>query len=164
MNSVNERDVEWVEKAHEPTRFRRRQLGKAAGSERLGCSLYELPPGSQSWPYHYHEANEEALYVLSGTGTVRTPEGDQPLESGDYVAFLEGEDGAHTVANSGEDTLRYLMLSTMTEPDISVYPDLGTFGIFAGGAPGADTETRTLSGYYRREDTVEYWTGKKHEG
>ncbi len=34
MNSVNEDDVDWTEKAHDSTRFRRRHLGKAAGSER----------------------------------------------------------------------------------------------------------------------------------
>ncbi len=57
-----------------------------AGGKRLGCSLYELPPGKKSWPYHYHTGNEEAIFVLEGGG------GDErTLESGDYAAFPVGE-------------------------------------------------------------------------
>lgn len=52
-------------------KLRRKQLGNAAGGEQLGCSLYEMPPGQESWPYHYHTANEEAMYVLAGRGTLR---------------------------------------------------------------------------------------------
>ncbi len=32
--------------------------------------VYELPTESGSWPYHYHTANEEAIYVISGAGTI----------------------------------------------------------------------------------------------
>ena len=71
MHPINESDLDWDEHEGVDGDFRQKQLGAAAGSERLGCSLYELPPGAQPWSYHYHAANEEALYVLSGTGTLR---------------------------------------------------------------------------------------------
>ena len=35
----------------------RRRLGVAAGGEKLGCSLYELPPGKAAFPFHAHLAN-----------------------------------------------------------------------------------------------------------
>lgn len=71
MDHTNESDLDWTEADHDETRFRRKQLAEAAGGERIGCSLYELSLGSRSWPYHYHTANEEAIYVLSGTGMLR---------------------------------------------------------------------------------------------
>jgi hypothetical protein len=40
-----------------------------AGGEKLGYSLYEVPLGRRAWPCHYHHANEEAIYVLYGSGT-----------------------------------------------------------------------------------------------
>lgn len=49
----------------------RKQLGALAGSEKLGCSLYQLPPGCHSFPDHFHYANEEAIYVLEGQGRLR---------------------------------------------------------------------------------------------
>ena len=74
-NVVNEQDLEWGEQSHgEMFGYRRKQLGSAAGGEKLGCSLYEVPPGRRAWPYHYHLANEEAIYVLEGSGTLRIDE------------------------------------------------------------------------------------------
>jgi uncharacterized cupin superfamily protein len=69
---VGDGDLEWSEHSHgEKFGSRRKQLGSSAGGEKLGCSLYEVPPGRRAWPYHYHLANEEAIYVLEGSGTLR---------------------------------------------------------------------------------------------
>jgi len=153
---VNETDVDWTERERGETAFRRKKLAAAAGGDRLGCSLYELPPGEKSWPFHYHTGNEEALYVLSGSGQLRTADGVEPLDSGDYAVFRIGEEGAHRVVNDGDEPLRYLALSTMHEPDVTVYPDSGKIGVYAGSAPGSD-DPRTVAGYYRRDDDVDYW-------
>lgn len=155
---TNEADLDWQEYDEGGARFRRKRLAEPAGGDRLGASLYELPPGERAWPYHHHAANEEAMYVLAGSGRVRGPEGEVAVTAGDYLAFPVGEEGGHRVANDGDDPLRYLMVSTMVEPDVTVYPDSGKFGVFAGAPPGSTAE-RTLSGYYRLEDTVDYWEG-----
>jgi len=156
---TNEADLDWREYHEGDARFRRKRLADAAGGERIGASLYELPPGERAWPYHYHTANEEAMYVLAGSGRVRGPDGETAVTAGDYLAFPGGEDGGHGVANDSDEPLRYLMLSTMVEPDVTIYPDSGTFGVFAGAPPGSSGE-RTLSGFYRIEDTVDYWEGE----
>lgn len=159
---VNESDLEWQEYDRGDARFRRKRLAGPAGGDRLGCSLYELEPGDRAWPYHYHTANEEAVYVLSGAGRVRGPDGESPVAAGDYLAFPADEDGGHRVVNDGDEALRYLAFSTMVEPDVTVYPDTGKFGVFVGAPPGS-TDERTISGYYRLEDDVEYWEGFEGE-
>jgi len=88
-------------------------------------------------------------YPATTTETVR-------IEAGDYVAFPADESGAHRVVNEGDDSVRYLAMSTMTEPDVTVYPDSETFGVFVGSPPGG-REERSLSGYYQIDDTVDYW-------
>jgi len=158
MPKVNERDVERTETDRADADFRRQKLAAAAGGEDLGCSRYELPPGGKSWPYHYHTGNEEALYVLSGAGTLRLDGDTVSLEAGDYVALPSGEAGAHRVVNDGDAPLRYLALSTMRDPDVTVYPDSDWIGVFAGSPPGGEGE-RDVSGHYRREETVDYWEG-----
>ena len=153
---VNEADVE-AQAVDEPgARFRRKKLGAADGSEDLGASLHEVPPGESAWPYHYHTANEEALYVLSGTGTLRLAGEEHALEPGDYAAFLADESGAHAVRNDGDGPLRFLVVSTMVEPEVLVYPDSDKVGALAGAPPG-EYEGRTVEAYFRRSDAVDYW-------
>ena len=158
MNKINESAVEWDEYDREETVFRRKELSTAVDTDDLGCSLYELPPGKRSWPYHYHTANEEALYVLAGDGLLRAADGEKPLIAGDFVAFPANEDGGHRIVNDGDEPLRYLMLSTMNEPDVTVYPEMNKFGVYVGSPPGG-REERTLEGYYRIDDDVPYWKG-----
>ncbi|XVH30221.1 cupin domain-containing protein [Haloferacaceae archaeon DSL9] len=156
MDPINEADVGWETTERGDARFRRKRLGAAAGGEKLGCSRYELPPGATSWPYHYHTGNEEALYVLSGHGVLRAADGEYDLESGDYVAFPADEEGGHQLRNESEEPFSYLLVSTMNDPDVSVYPDDGKIGIFAGAPPGS-REERTVEGYFRLGETVDYW-------
>ena len=47
-------------------RWDRIRLGRRLGGEMLGASVYVLPPGERSFPYHLHHANEELLLVLEG--------------------------------------------------------------------------------------------------
>ncbi len=159
MEAVNEADLEWSDTERGETAFRRKKLAAAAGGDRLGCSLYELPPGGRSWPFHYHTANEEAVYVLAGEGRLRTGNGEHTLAAGDYVALPAGEEGAHRVVNDGDAPLRYLAVSTMTEPDVTVYPDSEKFGVFVGAPPGGEGE-RDLAGYYPVDADVDYWEGE----
>lgn len=160
MEPVNEADLDWSETERGDTGFRRKRLAAAVGGEALGCSLYELPPGKRSWPYHYHTNNAEAFYVLAGEGQLRTADGKHRLEPGEYVACPTGESGAHRLVNDGDEPLRYLALSTLRDTDVTVYPDSEKIGVYAGAAPGADGE-RDVSGYYERDAQVEYWAGEE---
>lgn len=158
---VSEKDLEWGEQSHDE-RFghRRKTLGAPAGGEKLGCSLYEVPPGRKAWPYHYHLANEEAIYVLHGSGTLRIAREEVELSQGDYVALPAGEAGAHQVINTSNETLRYLCLSTMVEPDVMVYPDSNKVGLFAGAAPGGPKSKRTFSKFLKADEEVGYFDGE----
>jgi uncharacterized cupin superfamily protein len=71
--------------------YRRARIGRQAGAEKLGVSLYEIPPGNASFPYHWHGANEELAIVLSGHPSVRTPDGWRELTEGDLLSFPTGD-------------------------------------------------------------------------
>lgn len=115
--------------------------------ERFGARLHEVPPGVETYPYHWHHANEELLLVVSGRPTLRTPDGERVLDPGDVEAFRRGPDGAHTVRNDSGETVRFLMISTLLAPDASERPETGTIGFYSphGG------------GVFRRDDAVEDW-------
>lgn len=126
-----------------------RRIGDRLGAEAIGASVYELPDGELTFPYHYHHGIEEWLYVLAGSPTLRTPHGVKGLDPGALVRFPSGPAGAHAVRGPG----RVVMFSANREPSISVYPDSGKVGT----RPGADLEDRLD---FRRADAVDYWEGE----
>jgi uncharacterized cupin superfamily protein len=137
---------------------RRARLGRQAGAERVGASLYELPPGQSPWPYHAHIGNEELLIVLRGRPHLRTPDGWRELAEGEVVSFPVGERGAHQVQNRTDEAVRILMISEMNAPEIALYPDSGKLGVF-GRAPGSRAEG--LETYLSSEAGLDYWEGEE---
>lgn len=138
--------------------WRRLRLGRRLGSELLGASVFDVPPGEKTFPYHLHHGNEELLLVLAGAVTVRAPDGEHTLGPGDAMAFRRGPDGAHQVRNSGPDNARLVVISTMIEPDVTQFPQTGKFGLFAGAAPGGQAED-AIQRFVRVED-VDYLEGE----
>ena len=54
----------------------RRSLSERAGLTKMAVNRYTAAPGEElPLAYHYHDEQEEAFYVLSGTLHVDTPEG-----------------------------------------------------------------------------------------
>ena len=138
--------------------YRRAKLGQQAKSEKLGASLYDIPPGQATFPYHAHSANEEMLIVLSGQPHLRTPDGWRELAEGEIVAFRVGEEGAHQLQNRGAQHARVLVVSTMIAPEVNLYPDTGKL-VAATRAPGASDEG--FQEAYRREQATDYWTDEE---
>jgi uncharacterized cupin superfamily protein len=125
------------------------RFGPRIGATMLGGSVYELPLGQSICPYHYEYGNEEWLIVLEGRPTLRHADGEEELEPGDVVCFPVGADGAHKVTNRTDMRVRVLMISTMHEPSVAVYPDSDKIGVW----PGDDRDHILV----RRESRVEYW-------
>jgi uncharacterized cupin superfamily protein len=131
---VNLADPDLKFDSEDPPGFRAGMLrpGPGFGAEASGASLYELPPGEAICPYHYEYAEEEWLLVLSGTPSVRTPEGTEQLAPLDLVFFPRGPDGAHQVRNDSAETARVLMWSPIIVPAATAYPDSDKVGIWTG--------------------------------
>lgn len=66
-----------AEQDRPPFTWRRARLGRQAGSEKLGASLFEVPPGASTFPFHVHTANEELLVVVEGRPTLRTSDDER---------------------------------------------------------------------------------------
>jgi uncharacterized cupin superfamily protein len=159
MVSGNLYDDRWDDGHSDAGETRRRLLARELGSELLGASVYGLEPGATGVPYHLHHANEELLVVVSGTPTVRTPDGERELRPGDVTVFIRGAAGAHQVINRSAEPCRFLIVSTMVHPEIAEFPDTGKIGVFAGKATGAAGEF-TLVGFLRGDARMGFWEGE----
>jgi uncharacterized cupin superfamily protein len=142
-----------------PFTWRRARIGRQAGSEKLGASLYELAPGSSSFPLHVHHANEELIIVLAGHPTLRTLEGERELEPGELIACPTGRRGAHRLDNRAREDARVLVISTMVAPELNEYPDSDKLWArtYAPGAPGGADEVELIA---RRDQQVDYLEGE----
>lgn len=137
-------EPEWDAESDEaPFRWRRARIGRQTGAEQLGASLFEIAPGDATFPLHAHHANEEMLFVLSGTPTLLTPDAERMLQPGEAVAFKAGREGAHRIDNRTEGPARLLIVSTMKAPEINEMLEDRTFRI-RGYAPGVDPPTGSL--------------------
>jgi uncharacterized cupin superfamily protein len=140
-----------------PEGFRRRRarIGFELGSELIGASLFELPPGQAAYPYHFHYADEEIVVVIRGRPTLRTPSGMRQLAEGEAVHFPLGEEGAHQIINHNDETVSFLAISSKGRPDIVVYPDSNKVGVCERLSRGGG-----LNAYFRRDDDVDYFEGE----
>jgi uncharacterized cupin superfamily protein len=118
MANIHEPDFD-EPREHPGFTCRRARIGRQLGTEKLGASLWDLPPGQAAYPYHWHVAEEELLVVLEGRPSMRTPEGWRELAEGEAVSFPVGEQGAHQLVNRTEDAVRFLAVSNQ-QPDLVV--------------------------------------------
>lgn len=146
--------MELDEEDPEGYRGRMNRFGRAFGASRIGGSVYDVPPGQSICPYHYEYPEEEWALVLEGVVTVRTPAGEDEVRSGEVVCFPAGPEGAHKLTNRTESEARVLMISTVNDPAVVVYPDSDKIAFFSGN----DRD----HGLLRRESAdVDYWDGEK---
>lgn len=139
-------------------RSRRARIGYELGTELIGASLWEVPPGEAAYPYHFHYSDEELVIVLSGRPSLRTPEGIRELEEGEALRFPLGEEGAHQILNRTDATATFLAISSHGRPDVVVYPDSDKIGVGERLPKGGG-----LRAFFRRADAVDYFEGEPPE-
>jgi uncharacterized cupin superfamily protein len=113
----------------ERMQIRGRMVGRRAGSERLGTTVYELAPGASGFNLHAHYGMEELFVVLSGRPTFRDGATEEELAPGDVVSCLPGLRGLHTFANRSDEPARVLAISNTVEPEVVLYPEIGKVGV-----------------------------------
>ncbi len=149
MKIVKTGELPWAD-AMKKGRYGQRR--KDLGGQNIACGLWELPPGKKSFPMHLHHVTEEALFVISGSAAVRTPEGTTPISAGDFVSFPPGGP-AHQLVNEGTEPLVYLAIGASKGVDIVEYPESGKIAA-AVGAPGSGKRF-----IFKKDTQVEYFTG-----
>lgn len=157
MGIVNVNDLDYIAEENGNFAYQRKKLAAAARGDKLGCSLYQVEPGKKAFPFHAHLSNEEAIFVLEGRGRLRLGKKEIEISKGDYIAMPAGPECAHQIKNIGKEVLVYLAISTMSHPDVILYPDSEKVGVFAGTAPGGPKEKRTYAKFLKDTDSLDYY-------
>ena len=97
-------------------------LGDAVGLTQSGAHLERLPPGSSSSVRHWHETEDELVYVVSGE-VVLVEDEETLLRAGDAAGWKAGVPVAHCLENrSGADAV-LLVVGTRAAAGVVHYPD-----------------------------------------
>jgi uncharacterized cupin superfamily protein len=101
----------------------KRLLGEFFGLRNFGINLTRLAPNGMSALRHAHTKQDEFVYVVQGTPTLRTNEGSVRLAPGMCVGFPAGTGNAHHLKNETNEDVLYLEIGDRTAGDEAAYPD-----------------------------------------
>lgn len=101
----------------------KRKLGDHFGLANFGVNLTTLAPGAISALKHHHGKQDEFVYVLSGTPTLRHGEEEYQMSPGECIGFKGGSGLAHQLLNHGEVDAVYLEVGDRLPGDTVEYPD-----------------------------------------
>jgi uncharacterized cupin superfamily protein len=99
------------------------RLADHFGLTQFGVNLVTLESGAQSGLRHWHNLEDEFLFVLEGEIVLRRNAREHLLGPGMCVGFRAGDTDAHLVANDGPRPARYPMIGGRVAGDVSFYPD-----------------------------------------
>ncbi len=111
----------------------RKRLGDAAGLKNFGVNLVTLDPRSESSMRHWHERQDEFVFVLEGEVTLVTNAGRQRLTAGMAAGFVAGNADAHQLVNETNKPAVYLEIGDRTPEDRASYPDVDLAAHWSGG-------------------------------
>jgi uncharacterized cupin superfamily protein len=98
-------------------------LGNVVGLTQLGVNLTRLRAGAASALRHWHEAEDEFVYVLEGEITLIEDGQATVLRPGDAAGFKAGVANGHHLVNRSQRDATYLEIGTRAARDRVHYPD-----------------------------------------
>jgi uncharacterized cupin superfamily protein len=100
------------------------RLGDAAHLTQFGVNLCTLPPGAWSSQRHWHDKEDELVYVVSGEVTLVTDDGEEVLRAGDAAGFKAGEENGHSFQNRSAADVVLLEIGSRFDDDCAFYSDI----------------------------------------
>jgi uncharacterized cupin superfamily protein len=102
----------------------RKALGDAGGLTQFGVNLCRLAPGAASSQRHWHENEDELIYVLDGELTLVEDGGESVLRAGEAATFRAGVRNGHHLVNRSDRDALLLEIGTRSLNDRGEYPDI----------------------------------------
>jgi uncharacterized cupin superfamily protein len=99
-------------------------IGDAAGLTQFGVNITRISPGAASALRHWHEQEDEFIYVLEGELVLVENDGEVVLKPGDAAGFKAGSGNAHRLINRGNRDAVYFEVGTRAKSERVHYPDV----------------------------------------
>lgn len=103
-------------------------LGDQFGLDQFGVNLAVIAPGSWSSQRHWHEKEEEFIYMLEGELVLVDDDGEHVLTPGMCAGFKAGNGNGHHLKNMGAKPALYLEVGSRIGDERVVYSDIDMKG------------------------------------
>lgn len=111
------------------------RLGEAGGLTQFGVNLVRLEPGASSSLRHWHEKEDEFVWIVSGELVLVQDAGETVMRPGDCAAFPAGLADGHMFRNDGAGEATFLVVGTKARDEVAHYPDHDFVLAMQGGRP-----------------------------
>lgn len=101
-----------------------KSLGDLTGLTGFGFHIIEVEPGRDSTEHHVHHYEDECVYVLEGSATALIGDDAFEIGPGDFLGYRKGG-VAHSIKNTGSETLRCIVVGERLAHDVGDYPNKG---------------------------------------
>jgi uncharacterized cupin superfamily protein len=102
----------------------RKRLGRAAGLTHFGVNICTLKPGAASSQRHWHENEDEFVYVLEGEVVLREDGGETVLKPGDAAAWKAGVPNGHCLINRSDRNAVFIEVGTRASTERAHYSEI----------------------------------------
>jgi uncharacterized cupin superfamily protein len=102
----------------------RKRLGNAVGLDQFGVNLTRLKPGAASSQRHWHEMEDEFVYIVEGEVVLCENDGETVLRPGDAAGWKAGDANGHCLINRSARDAVYLEIGTRAKHDRVDYPSI----------------------------------------
>jgi len=98
-------------------------LGNTAGLTQFGVNLTKLEPGAATSIRHWHEQEDEFVYILDGECVLIENGGEVTLKAGDCAGFKANVANGHCIVNRTDRDVLLLEIGTRAKNERAHYPD-----------------------------------------
>lgn len=102
--------------------YAERVLGDIVGLSQFGVRMERLAPGSSSSQRHWHETEDEFLYVVSGE-LILVEDEETVITAGECAAWKANDPIAHCLENRSKSDAVVLVVGTRSSKDVVHYTD-----------------------------------------
>jgi uncharacterized cupin superfamily protein len=102
----------------------RKRLGNAVGLDQFGVNLSRLKPGAASSQRHWHQNEDELVYLLDGELVLVEDGGETVLKPGDAAGWKAGVPDGHCLINRTERDAVYIEIGSRAACEVANYPDI----------------------------------------
>jgi uncharacterized cupin superfamily protein len=102
----------------------KRRLGDYFQLSNFGVNHTTLTPGAASSLQHYHATQDEFIYILQGSPTLRWGDEKIILQAGDCMGFPKHQGIGHCLINETDQVVVYLEVGDRSPQDVVQYTDV----------------------------------------
>ena len=110
------------------------RLADAGGLTQYGVNLVQLEPGALSSLRHWHQNEDEFVWVVEGECTLVQDGGETVMRPGDCAAFPAGTPDGHHFVNRSAGVAKFLVVGTRAPQEVATYSDVDLRVEIGGGA------------------------------